>query len=193
MSCDISFATSSEHKFGEARRILGKLGVRASMARMSLPEIQSGSVAEVARYKARAAAGSLDGPFFVEDDALELGALGGFPGPYSSYVLETLGLEGVLRLLEGRDRRARFRAAVSYRAGGPGSPVESLEASVGGRICGEARGGGWGYDPVFVPDGGDLTFAQMPDKDSASHRGAALRLLAGRLGSRGAAGPARPI
>lgn len=181
MSCDVSFATSNDHKFAEASRILGKLGVRARMARMQLPEIQSGSVAEVAEHKARAAAGSLDGPFFVEDDALEITSLGGFPGPYSSYVLGTLGLDGVLRLLEGGDRRARFRAAVSYRAGGPGAPLESLEASVDGRISGGARGEGWGYDPVFVPDGGDLTFAQMPDKDGASHRGAALRLLAGRL------------
>lgn len=181
MSSEASFVTSNERKFAEASRILGGLGVRVRMQRARLPEVQASSVAEVAEHKARAASGFCAGAFFVEDDALEIESLGGFPGPYSSYALATVGLEGILRLVAGRGRRARFRAAVWYRRGGPGEPLGSLEASVGGSIAGAERGGGWGYDPIFVPDGGDLTFAQMPDKDSASHRGAAMRLLAERL------------
>ena len=181
MSCDVHFATSNEHKFSEARRVLGRLGIRVSMRQARLPEIQSPDVSKIAEHKARAAERICAGPFFVEDDALEIASLGGFPGPYSSYALATLGIPGVLRLLEGRERRARFRASVWYRRGGPGEPLRSVEASASGSIAAQERGGGWGYDPVFVPDGGSLTFAQMPDKDSASHRGAALRELAGRL------------
>ena len=185
MSFEMSFVTSSEHKFAEASRILGSAGVNARMQNIKLQEIQTTSITEVARHKARQAADACSGPFFVEDDALEIESLGGFPGPYSSYVLATAGTAGVLRMLEGRGRRARFRAAVSYRLGGPGAPLESLEASVGGSIPVAAHGDGWGYDPVFVPDGGDLTFAQLPDKDSVSHRGAALRMLAARTRSPG--------
>lgn len=189
MSFEISFVTSNERKFAEASRVLGGAGVRVSMRHARLQEIQSDSITKVATHKARQAADICAGPFFVEDDAIEIESLGGFPGPYSSYVLETVGLQGVLRLLEGRGRRARFRAAVSYRLGGPGAPLESLEASAGGSIPEAARGDGWGYDPVFVPDGGDLTFAQMPDKDAASHRGAALSALAARI--RGSPGDRR--
>ena len=183
MSFEISFVTSNEHKFAEASHILGGAGVNTRMQNTKLQEIQADSITSVAKHKAHQAADVCLGPFFVKDDALEIESLGGFPGPYSSYVLATAGIAGVLRMLEGCGRRARFRAAVSYRLGGPGASLESLEASVGGFIPLAAHGDGWGYDPVFVPDGGDLTFAQLPDKDSVSHRGAALRMLAARIRS----------
>lgn len=181
MSSEITFVTSNEHKYGEARRILGGLGVGVRMLPVSLAELQADSTSMIAGYKARSAEIVCDGPFFVEDDALEIASLNGFPGTYSSYVLETIGLDGVLRLLEGRGRQARFRASVWYRPGGPGARLQSLDVSAPGSIASEARGEGWGYDPVFVPRGGQLTFAQMADKDSASHRGAAMRKLAERL------------
>ena len=181
MSFEITFVTSNEHKYKEARRILAGLGVDVRMLSMSLPELQADSASAVAGSKARSAEPLCDGPFFVEDDALEITSLNRFPGTYSSYVLETIGLDGILRLLEGRRRLAWLRASVWYRPGGPGARLKSLNAAAPGSIAREARGEGWGYDPVFVPRGGQLTFAQMEDKDSASHRGAAMRKLAERL------------
>ena len=181
MSFEITFVTSNGRKYEEARRILGGLGVGVRMLSVSLAELQTDSTSMIAGYKARSAEPLCDGPFFVEDDALEIASLNRFPGTYSSYVLETIGLDGILRLLEGRRRLARFHASVWYRPGGPGVRLKSLNVSAPGSIAREARGEGWGYDPVFVPRGGQLTFAQMEDKDSASHRGAAMRKLAERL------------
>ena len=181
MSFEITFVTSNGHKYEEARRILGGLGVDVKALRFSLSELQSDSTSLIAGHKARSAEPLCDGPFFVEDDALEITSLNRFPGTYSSYVLETIGLGGILRLLEGRRRLARFHASVWYRPGGPGVRLKSLNVSAPGSIAREPRGEGWGYDPIFVPRGGQLTFAQLEDKDSVSHRGAAMRKLAERL------------
>lgn len=181
MSFEIAFVTSNGHKYEEARRILGGLGVDVRMRHACLPEPQSDSASMIAGHKARSAEPICDGPFFVEDDALEIASLNRFPGTYSSYVLKTIGLDGILRLLEGRRRLARFHASVWYRPGGPGVRLKWLNVSAPGSIAREPRGEGWGYDPIFVPRGGQLTFAQLEDKDSVSHRGAAMRKLAERL------------
>ena len=192
MSFEIAFVTSNGHKYEEARRILGGLGVDVRMHHACLSEPQSDSSSMIAGHKARSAEPLCDGPFFVEDDALEIASLNRFPGTYSSYVLKTIGLDGILRLVEGRRRLAWFHASVWYRPGGPGVRLKSLNVAVPGSIAREARGEGWGYDPIFVPRGGQLTFAQLEDKDSVSHRGAAMRKLAERLFEQPAGRARRP-
>jgi len=102
--------------------------------------------------------------------------LGGFPGTYSAYVFGTLGCEGILRLIEGQeDRSARFISSIAYVE--PDSEVRVFTGIVSGSISHEMRGsGGFGYDPIFVPDGHDRTFAELGDeKNQLSHRYLALR------------------
>ncbi|RLE72114.1 MAG: non-canonical purine NTP pyrophosphatase, RdgB/HAM1 family, partial [Thermoprotei archaeon] len=118
-------------------------------------------------------------PFFVEDAGLFVEALNGFPGPYSSYIYKTIGCEGILKLLEGVDnRKAYFLSVVALRAPGLGDVV--FKGKVNGIIANEMRGEkGFGFDPIFIPDGCEKTFAEMniEEKSRYSHRGKALRKM----------------
>jgi XTP/dITP diphosphohydrolase len=126
--------------------------------------------------------------FVLDDSGLFVDALSGFPGVYSSYVFKTIGSEGILKLLAGeKDRSARFRCCVGAHVEGAGEliVIESAE----GRIIDQRRGsGGFGYDPIFVPSGQRLTFAELSldEKNLISHRGKAIksfsRLLKDRIG-----------
>lgn len=170
-SCEVSFASSNRHKFREAAEILAPYGIRLSLLRCSLEEIQSDSIVKISRRKAQDAFARFKTPVIVEDDGLEIDSLKKFPGPYSAFVFDTIGNEGVLRLV-GRDRRASFVSAVTYC---DRRQTVSFEFGVRGRISASVRGKGWGYDPIFIPDGANRTFAQLDDKNSVSHRYGALK------------------
>ncbi len=149
-----------------------------------------------ARLKARALVAATGTAAVADDTGLEVEALAGAPGVYSaryagedaSYADNVDKLLRELAALEGAggERRACFRtvALVAY----PDGSEVWVEGVLPGRIAREGRGGnGFGYDPVFVPDGGDgRTFAEMlpAEKDAVSHRGRAFRALAAALAQR---------
>jgi XTP/dITP diphosphohydrolase len=172
------FVTSNPGKAREAAEILGE-GVKR--VDYDYAEIQSDSLAEIAAEGVRECYDELGEPCFVDDSGLFVEALGGFPGPYSSYVYSTLGVEGVLRAVGGtEDRSARFDCAVAYH---DGDEVHTFEGTVRGRVAHEQRGeGGFGYDPVFevAEDEEGRTFAEMsPDeKNAVSHRRRAFESFA---------------
>jgi XTP/dITP diphosphohydrolase len=124
-------------------------------------------------------------PYFCEDAGLFVDALSGFPGVYSRYVFSTLGCDGILRLLQDvpeAQRGARFRAVVAYVD--PQRNVHLVRGEARGRIERAPRGDkGFGFDPIFVPDGERRTFAQMTpaEKGGVSHRGRALDALVEHL------------
>ncbi len=119
-------------------------------------------------------------PFILEDAGLFVDALKGFPGVYSKYVFFTIGLAGILRLLEGiENRKAVFRSVYAY--GEPGKKPIIIIGECKGIISTEEHGNhGFGYDPLFIPDGGEKTFGEMTveEKNQFSHRGKALQKLA---------------
>lgn len=161
-------------KLREAEKILNKYGINIVHAPLLLEEKRSESVDEIAEGCALRAFSILRKPLFVEDSGLFVPALNGFPGTYSAWALKKLGNEGILRLLEGKDRGAEFRCAVAFTEG---KEVRLFTGSVRGRVTESIRGnGGFGYDPVFVPEGEEKTFAEAPSlKDSLSHRTRALQ------------------
>jgi XTP/dITP diphosphohydrolase len=122
-------------------------------------------------------------PYFVEDAGLLVETLRGFPGVYSAQAFRTIGNEGLLRLLsDARDRSASFRAVVAY-VDGP-RPPRMFTGDIHGRIARTPRGhNGFGFDPIFVPEGHRRTFAQMgpEEKNRLSHRARALDRLARHL------------
>ena len=149
-----------------------------------------------ARLKARALAAATESAAVADDTGLEVEALAGAPGVYSArYAGESATYaDNVTKLLRelaalddgGGARRASFRT-VALVAFPDGSEVWA-EGVLSGAIAAEGRGtNGFGYDPVFVPDGGDgRTFAEMrpEEKDAVSHRGRAFRALAAELARR---------
>ncbi|RJS89056.1 XTP/dITP diphosphatase [Candidatus Bathyarchaeota archaeon] len=179
---ELRMVTGNRHKFLEARLILAEFQVDLLQVDAKRLEIQAEDVEEVARFSAEDAARRLGGPLIVEDAGLFIHHLGGFPGPYSSYVLRTIGLEGVLRLMKGAsDRRAHFKSAIAF-CEAPGRTPRVFTGVVEGVISKERRGEkGFGYDPIFIPLEGDgRTFAEMEteEKGRLSHRGRALRKFA---------------
>jgi XTP/dITP diphosphohydrolase len=171
------FATGNEGKFREVSALAAKLGVEIQHSRTPYLEIQADELSDIAKVGVQQVFGILKAPCFVEDSGLFIHSLRGFPGPYSKYVFLTIGNRGVLKLLEGvGDRRAVFRSAVGY-CGRDGRPLV-FEGRVEGRISLEERGtGGFGFDPIFIPDEGDgRTFAEMSveEKNALSHRGRAI-------------------
>ncbi|MEM2021177.1 MAG: XTP/dITP diphosphatase [Zestosphaera sp.] len=146
---------------------------------LSKVEMQSDDLTDIALYSAVQASLYLKEPFFVEDSGLYVEPLSGFPGPYSSYVFRTIGVEGVLKLMEGSlNRSAYFESVIVLHY--PGFGFRVFRGRVQGAISREARGtGGFGFDPIFVPQGRDETFAEMrvEDKNLLSHRGKAFRAM----------------
>jgi XTP/dITP diphosphohydrolase len=116
----------------------------------------------------------------VEDAGLFVDSLHGFPGPFSSHAYKTLGIGGLLRLLEGsRSRRASFKSAVAYCV--PSGEPRVFEGLVTGSISRSPSGeNGFGFDPVFVPAGSRRSMGQLSleEKCAVSHRGQALRKFA---------------
>ncbi len=179
----LTFATGNPGKIREARAKLAGLGHEVEQWDGGYPELQAGSLQEVAAFGLEHLEGHLDPPFLLEDAGLFVDALEGFPGVYSSYVFDTLGWQGILDLLADRaDRSARFRAVVGFH---DGRHPHFFEGIVEGSIAKEGRGEhGFGFDPIFVPEGQERTFGEltMEEKGALSHRSRALDRLAEHLG-----------
>jgi len=167
------------HKVVEANEVLKKFGVELYPVNVEKLEIQSEDLERIAVTAARHAFKVLGKPVVVEDSGLFIEALKGFPGPYSSYVYKTIGLEGVLKLLEGvENRRAYFKAVVALAL--DSERVLVFTGIVSGIISHEIRGGyGFGFDPIFIPEGYDKTFAELGKevKCRISHRARAFEKL----------------
>ena len=170
---ELFFATSNENKFQEAERILSNLGVKINLFKTTLEEIQSNDLNYIAKKKAINAFKLVQKPVIIEDDGLFIDSLNGFPGPYSSYVYDTIGNKGIMNLLENSQiRDAKFVSIIAYCDSD--CDVKLFESSIPGKISSIIEKGGWGYDPIFIPDGESKTYANVSDKDKFSHRSAAL-------------------
>ncbi len=143
-------------------------------------EIQSTNLGEIARFASEEAARKHSRKVVVEDSGLFVKALKGFPGPFSSYVHATVGVEGLLRLMSRQSRReAYFQASLALAA--PKESSREFSGRVYGTISRKSAGTeGFGFDPIFTPDGTRKTFAQGGSqfKDKYSHRATAFRKLA---------------
>ena len=172
-SSELFFASSNENKFQEAERILSNLGVQINFYKTILEEIQSNDLNDIAEKKAINAYDLIQKPVIIEDDGLFINSLNGFPGPYSSYAYDTIGNKAIMSLLENSQiRDANFVSIIAYCDNDYG--VKLFESSIPGKISSVIEKGGWGYDPIFIPNGESKTYANVSDKDKFSHRSAAL-------------------
>ncbi len=182
---NIKFVTSNEHKFLELQEIFRNSGINLEWIRKKYEEIQGEGTEEISLDSARKITHEINGRFFLEDTGLYIDALNGFPGPYSSYVAGTIGNTGILKLIQGLDRSCRFLTVITYF---DGHEFFQFDGTLRGSISKEIRGkGGFGYDPIFIPDGQSITLAEMDieTKSSISHRSlAAQRFISHLMGSR---------
>lgn len=178
----IVVATANKHKVEEYKKLLGDIDVDLkSLADFpNFPEVEENgqSFKENASIKAIAASKYCQAPAFADDSGLEVEALDGRPGIYSSRYAasDSERIAKLLGELENKEnRRARFVCAIAIAFNG--EVLETFEGTVEGTITLAPRGdGGFGYDPVFQPDGHDQTFGELPSevKNSISHRARAF-------------------
>ena len=178
-------ATRNAHKLEEIRTIfsLPSLELCSTDDFPGLPEvIEDGETFEANAVKKAVTTAKESGTWALADDSgLEVDALAGEPGVHSArYAGEPVSYEANNRKLlaalgDGTDRRARFRCVIALSD--PSGHVRTVEGKCEGTIAHSARGDrGFGYDPLFVPDGYEQTFSEMDAdaKNAISHRGMAL-------------------
>ena len=198
----IVFATNNQHKLQEIREILGDQFEILSLSDIGCHEDipETGNTLEAnAHQKAEYVFDHYHIDCFADDTGLEVDALGGAPGVHSARYAEgtdhnsEANMAKLLRELGDNDnRKARFRTVISLIQMEGGNPVCSreyqIEGVVEGRIDREKHGSeGFGYDPVFIPEGYDKSFAELGEeiKNQISHRARAVKKLAEWLKTEG--------
>ena len=182
----IVFATNNAHKLSEVKAVLGEgfelVTLREVGITEDIPETGA-TLEENASQKARYVYDRTGLDCFADDTGLEVEALDGRPGVRSArYAGEGHDFKAnnrkLIAELQGKEnRRARFRTVISLIRGGVEQQVEGI---VRGVIATEESGTeGFGYDPLFIPEGSDVTFAEMSAeaKNAISHRGRAVAAL----------------
>lgn len=185
MTDSVTFVTSNE---GKLREIRGILGIDVHGCDIDLPEYQFTDSADVAYYKAKEAAARVGGPVVVDDTALHFAALGGLPGAYiRAFVTRMSPLDLTRMIAAFDDKSATVTCSVAY-CSGPGAEPVVFTGRVDGTIVSPRGSGGFGFDPIFQPNGCDRTYSELPEaeKNTLSHRYRALKMLrdSGLLGKK---------
>ena len=168
---ELLFVSSNIHKFKEAKEILDSLEIPIKFFKLTLEEIQSNSIKEIALKKAQDAFSKCKRPLIIEDDGLHIDSLGGFPGPYSSYVQKTIGNKGILDLMK-ISRNAKFVSTITFC---DENNLKSFTGILYGTISKLEKGQGWGFDPIFIPKNQKKTYGELIEKNNISHRYKALK------------------
>ena len=169
----IRFVTTNLNKVRSLARTLEPFGIGVMQVELELPELQVLDLKTIAEYKARFAFGRIRSPLVVQDAGFFIDRWNGFPGAAVKWGIGTLGLEGILKLMEGEsNRQCAFRECLTYI---DQEGVRSFEAETPGTIATETRGE---FNPnaetrlwrIFVPLGESLTLAEMNDSERDTWR-----------------------
>jgi len=178
MKTKIFFVTTNHNKYLEACSIFRNSDFLIIHKEDTYHEIQSNDLESIVRYGLKSLSTKSIYPIMIEDSGLFIKNLNDFPGPYSSYIFNTLGNSGLLKLMNKiKDRQAVFKSVLGYSTS---SSIKIFEGDVSGKITTKQVGkSGFGFDPVFIPDEYTETFSQMniETKNSLSHRGKSIQLL----------------
>ncbi|MFW9843750.1 MAG: XTP/dITP diphosphatase [Candidatus Thorarchaeota archaeon] len=172
----IVLVTQNKHKLAELTPLFKEYDMPFETTNLEKFEIRSTDVEEIAEAAARHAFMTLGRPVVLDDTGFFVSALRDFPGAYAAFVLKSIGYEGILKLLEGaEDRSAKFVTAVGFC---DGDHLRTFIGEMHGTISEQASGNeGFGYDPIFIPEGFSKTYAELTfdEKISISHRSRAFR------------------
>lgn len=173
--------TSNKGKIREITDILKDYKIKIETVKGEKTEIQSTDLTSIVKEVLLRIHNKSPLPLLVEDSGLFIKSLRGFPGPYSSYVFQTIGLSGVIKLMQGeKERSAEFRSVAGVYTSSSG--IKVFDGIVKGEITEEPRGEmGFGFDPIFTPlDRGGKTFAEMSfeQKNQCSHRALSTKRFA---------------
>ena len=175
--------TGNAGKMEEIKALIGLEEMEFGYQSLDLVEIQSLDIREIGEYKTKMALShtrlieSYDA-VLTDDTALSCDALNGLPGPLIKWFLNRLGQEGLVEMINGKQNGASVGCLISLGI------VESheiiqFEGIIKGKIVQPRGSYGFGWDPVFMPDGSELTYGEMgaDEKNKISHRALAIRKL----------------
>ena len=159
----ITLVTGNMKKLISARQFLEPHGIEVDNVKMDTTEIQSDSIEEIAAFSAKEASEKLKCTVLKNDTGFFIEEFGNFPGAYTHQIMDTIGTDGILKLMRGvKNRKAYYREAFAYCEYG-GEPVV-FTAITKGRIATRKSGKyGLKIDPIFIPDGYDKTMAHYND------------------------------
>jgi len=153
------FATGNHNKLKEFESILG---IKLNHSDLDLIEIQSVDIEEVAIHKAKQAYELLKEPVIVEDTGLYFEELNGLPGALVKFFIKKLTLDQICSLLKD-NRKAKAVTCIAYF---DGKEVQIFKGETKGEITTEPRGtNGFGWDPIFIPEGYTQTFAEITSEE----------------------------
>lgn len=159
------YLTGNWAKIKQAKLLFEPLGIEIDNKKIEVPEIQADHMEEVARYSAKWASDELKENVLANDTGLIIKALNGFPCVYTHYVSDTIGEDGILKLMEGKeDREACFSQTLAYCEYGK-EPV-TFTSVTKGTIAKKKEGTfGWTWDFIFIPDGKDKALGCFEDEE----------------------------
>jgi XTP/dITP diphosphohydrolase len=160
----VYFLTTNKEKFREVSMILNEYNILVEQVNTEIKEIQEIDVEIVAKKKAEEAARRLRKPVVIEDTALYLRALNGFPGALIDLMLKSIGNKGIIKILnEFKERKAMAVTCVAFCK--PNHKPITFLGEINGKIAKKPRGKGFGWDPIFIPIGYKKTFGEMSKKE----------------------------
>jgi XTP/dITP diphosphohydrolase len=173
--------TSNPGKVEEIKLLVKKFGIEVLAEDMEIPEIKSDSQEEIAIEKVKFATKKIKKHVITEDTGIYFEAYENFPGTNSRWIFESIGYEGILKILEGESRKAYFKTTVGFCE--PGKEPEVFVGICKGEITEKIRGSPHPrlpYDAIFIPEGETRTFAEMTkeEKNKYSHRAKAVENFA---------------
>ena len=156
----INFVTSNKNKVKEFRQIL-EPEIKVNHIEMAYPEMRSDNPEEIARHSAEMLANKLKKIVVVEDSGLFIKVLNDFPGTCSAYIHKRIGLQGMIKLMEGiKDRECTYKSAVAYCEYGK-KPISFLGEEKG-KVAENIKGNyGFGHDPIFIPENSNKTYGEI--------------------------------
>jgi inosine triphosphate pyrophosphatase len=172
----IVFVTGNVNKLEEAKSILSS-DINLIHQNIDLPEIQ-GTPDEIIKYKCKSMVHKIDGPYIIEDTCLCFNAIGGLPGPYIKWFIDTIGDYNVYKLLDGFEDKSAYALCTIAFVKYPGADPIIFRGKITGKIVKPRGDINFSWDTIFQPDNYNLTFSELGDtKNKISHRRIALQAL----------------
>jgi non-canonical purine NTP pyrophosphatase (RdgB/HAM1 family) len=157
---EITFITGNQKK---ADYLAKYLGFPVKHHKLDLDELQSLDLKEIVEHKVRQAYEEIKSPVIVEDVSLEFAALGGLPGPFIRFFVEKVPFEVICSMIDNKNRKATARCVFGYY---DGKDLKLFEGNLEGKVPEEPAGeNGYGWDRFFIPEGYNVTRAQLNEED----------------------------
>jgi XTP/dITP diphosphohydrolase len=164
----VYFVTSNTGKANTAKRLLSKYSIKLKHIRIDLPEPRSFDLREIAHAKANFAYSKFHKPCIVQDSGFYVKSLNGFPRTFVHFSIDTIGINGILKLTEGKERSCSFKSCLTYCEG---SKIKKDFITITkGALSYEPKGMPKRYHwsalfQIFVPEGSKKTLAEMSKKE----------------------------